>query len=372
MRRGRRTGQPEAWGDLWMRQRRSRTTVVVLGTLAAAFAAVPVSSSSVVAPVELGPMPRELVLTDTQREQALAQMPPNERDARSREWSSPGVLPVAHAPALARVENSAVGLRPRCSAPADPQSRRASELAASLFAHEGVTVDLEDLHTCATPDGWIVAPKWIEPSAGSTAESDVPSGRAVQYVLSVPVGERIQRLSGPDSPARNEPTAVSPYWLERESSCFAWIRNGSAYLAPCYYIHQLMNDGDGTRDYFALKFRATSGGGRRWDAWLESIRPSSSARQYWYDWAPGGDVTSNCQNVSLGFPVLGVIATMTSTRCERWDMTLWEDPGHFRNKWNCDCWFGIDADREVAFQIAVKMNQGTTPRWTLSAGFTGL
>lgn len=53
-------------------------------------------------------------------------------------------------------------------------------------------------------------------------------------------------------------------------------------------------------------------------------------------------------------------------------MTLWEDPGHFRNKWSCDCWFGIDADREVAFQIAVKMAQGTTPRWTLSAGFTGL
>lgn len=87
-----------------MPQRGSRTTVFVLGVLAAALMAAPVSNSPVVEAAELVPMPGELVLTATQREQALAQMPPNERDARSREWSSPGVLPVAYAQVLGEVE----------------------------------------------------------------------------------------------------------------------------------------------------------------------------------------------------------------------------------------------------------------------------
>lgn len=50
------------------------------------------------------PMPGELVLSESQRRLALAQMPLPEREARSREWAEPGVLPVAYAQVFGRVE----------------------------------------------------------------------------------------------------------------------------------------------------------------------------------------------------------------------------------------------------------------------------
>jgi len=62
------------------------------------------SANTVLGAEGVVPMPGGLVLSDAQRQQALAQMPPAERDARSREWSRPEVLPVAYAQAFARVE----------------------------------------------------------------------------------------------------------------------------------------------------------------------------------------------------------------------------------------------------------------------------
>ncbi len=315
-----------------MPQRRSRSALLAVATIALAFAA--------------APMPGVLGEHVTARANRLP----------SEAWG----------------EVTASEPLPECGKPTTQLERQAVQLAAVQFEYAEVPIDLADLRVCPVADGYIVVPRTVELAVASSSASDAFSGHAARAIVSLLAGASIAPLEDPESFASLDQTAVGPYWREREANCFAWVRNGSAYLAPCYYIHQLMNDGDGARDYYTLKFRATSGGGRRWDAWLESVRAAGSAAQYWYDWAPGGDVTSNCQNVSLSSPVLGLMATLTSTRCERWDMTLWADAGHFRNKWNCDCWLGIDADREVAFQIGVKMNQGTTPRWTLSAGFTGL
>jgi hypothetical protein len=96
-----------------MQPGRSRTTIIFLAIITAAFAAAPVPGGAIVATGrgsgDLVPMPGELVLTDAQRAQALAQMPAAEREARSRQWASPGVLPVAYAQTFARVDYAADG-----------------------------------------------------------------------------------------------------------------------------------------------------------------------------------------------------------------------------------------------------------------------
>jgi len=94
-----------------MHQRCSRTPILAFGVLAMVFTGVPVPGAAVteIGPNDLHPMPGELVLTERQRAEALAQMPPAEQEVRAREWGSAGVLPVAYAQAFARVEYAADG-----------------------------------------------------------------------------------------------------------------------------------------------------------------------------------------------------------------------------------------------------------------------
>lgn len=255
------------------------------------------------------------------------------------------------------------------------RGRQAVADAGRLFAAQGVTIGTDRLRVHQIEQDLIVVPDTVTLSSATVARVRRGDRTALENVVQLLVGSGAASPDEAITASAGALLAAAPYWQEKERGCFAWLRKGGSFMAPCYYIHKLVNDGDGSRDYYTLKYKATVGtdrfGSGNYDAWIESIRTSGSYRQYWYDWEPGADVSGNCGETSLSFAVKGVMATFSATRCERWDMTLWQDAGHFRNKWNCDCWIPVAQDRQVAFQIGVATDQSRTPLWTVSAGFSG-
>ena len=82
-------------------------------------------------------------------------------------------------------------------------------------------------------------------------------------------------------------------------------------------------------------------------------------------------MSTNCTDLTLGVTARIVTASIGATRCERWDMTYYETPGSYRNHWNCDCFFPLQADRQVAYVIGVTTSNASSPRWNLAYGFRG-
>jgi hypothetical protein len=258
----------------------------------------------------------------------------------------------------------------------------AARRAAALFEASDVPTRQADLKVFDAGNGDVlVVPRWVSPDTFRSRGVTRGGRPAVEVEASVIVGllggkgRSTAGLDGQVASADGAAVAAAPYWSQYESGCFAWMRNGGSYLAPCYYISKLINDGSSTRDYFALRQKASIGtdrwGSGNYDGWLMSARTSGSTTQYWEEWEPAGELHGNCGTVNLSVMVKGVTLGISSTACERWEPTLWPDAGHFRNKWNCDCWIGVAGMRQVASNIAVSVAQGKWPRWTLWAGFTG-
>ena len=264
---------------------------------------------------------------------------------------------------------------------ATERGRAATARAAELFAGNDVPAVVAELRAYDVGSGDVlVVPRWLRPDtvrSRSVTRGDRLATEAEASVVAGLLGGRAPRSATLDGQLAGAggSLAAAPYWSQYESGCFAWLRNGGSYMAPCYYISKLINDGSSTRDYFALRQRASIGterwGSGNYDGWLLSQRPSGTATQYWEEWEPAGELHGNCGSVNLSVMVKGVTLGISSTACERWEPTLWPDAGHFRNKWNCDCWIGVAGMRQVASNIAVSTPQGKWPRWTLWAGFTG-
>ena len=276
------------------------------------------------------------------------------------------------------------------AAPASPWSdvtrsargQAAAARAAGLFDAANVPTARSDLRVYDVENGdLVVLPRWVEP-ASFVSRSVIRNGHpAVEAEASVIIGLQSRRQSAEGVAAVDGhvagtgPMAAAAYWSQYDSGCFAWLRQGGSYMAPCYYVSKLMNDGNSKRDYFALRQRASLGtqkaGSGNYDGWLMSKRTAGSATQYWADWEPGAEIRGNCGSVNLAVMAKGVTIGISATACDRWEPTLWEAPGHFRNKWNCDCFVGVSGMRQVASNIAVAVPQGRYPSWTISAGFLG-
>jgi hypothetical protein len=263
------------------------------------------------------------------------------------------------------------------------RGRAAVARAETLFGEGQVRIAAADLRVFDVDDGDVlVVPGWVRPETFLTRDV-VENGRvATEAEAAVVIG-----LHPPGSTTESAPalegqlaaadglTAAAAYWSQYDSGCFAWLKNGGSYMAPCYYVSKLINDGSSTRDYFALRQRASIGtqktGSGNYDGWIMSTRTSGSPSQAWIDWEPGAEVRGNCGTLELSVAAKGVAIGISATACERWDPTLWEAAGHFRNKWNCDCFVGVSGMRQVASNIAVSVAQGKYPSWTLTAGFKG-
>lgn len=134
----------------------------------------------------------------------------------------------------------------------------------------------------------------------------------------------------------------------------------------CWHIYKLVNESDGTKDYYAYRHfgtaMPTASGSVLTDAWLESWKHTNGPSMAWVDWNPGADVTSGCQSVTVSVSALGIgLSTSAYTRCETWDITKGVAGGSFKNDWNGT----VQADRQVIYQTAVSVAQGANPIWGL-------
>jgi hypothetical protein len=173
---------------------------------------------------------------------------------------------------------------------------------------------------------------------------------------------------------------VGPAWQYAGGGCFDVLSSAFGYSVSCYELDRVVSDGTATRDFWALEHWSTTGpdfnsgitaNAKIYDAWIASTRAGGSPAMSWMDWSPRGDRSGLCQPIGLTVTVLKLPLTGTYEMCEQWDMTWSSDPGRFRNQWRCGCFFpfGVQADREVAYSVAVSVPNGTWPSWVLSQGF---
>jgi hypothetical protein len=136
-------------------------------------------------------------------------------------------------------------------------------------------------------------------------------------------------------------------------------------------LYRLANDGDSTRDWFALHHYATMQANQPWVMNGAEIgsSPVGPTPQGWADWAPRSDVTSSgCQQVSVGIvsPVAGISDNVT--QCETWTIAKSPAAGTFAVHWDGR---GKRATLELAMQIAVSVPANGWPQWALPAWVSG-
>lgn len=172
-------------------------------------------------------------------------------------------------------------------------------------------------------------------------------------------------------------TAATPEWGITAQGCFSWISNTYGELLPCYKLRKMKYE-TFTRDYFSLEQYGTVQAkaypyAKIYDGWVAAVKASSSSAMAWEDWDPLGDISGSCQSVPLGIDVRGIIFGASGFMCEVWDMQLYTDAGHFRQKWSCGCVvpFGqsYPASRGMKYLQAISTAGGGNAVWTLSAGF---
>ena len=141
-----------------------------------------------------------------------------------------------------------------------------------------------------------------------------------------------------------------------------------------------MNDGSGTRNYYALRHKGTAyeyeAGLRK--AWLTAIRPGGSTTQTWVDWSPEQSYNDNCHSIPISVSYGGAGIGSSFVQCEKWhhDKTCNTCSPYFKSTWDCNCLFGLSnkevypnpISRAIAYAILVSVPQGQTPRWTLGIG----
>ena len=163
---------------------------------------------------------------------------------------------------------------------------------------------------------------------------------------------------------------AAAYWSRVGAECFARIYDLSVWIDHCYHMYKEINDGSSNYDYYALKRFATMG---RDDSLLKlsegRIRATRSggASQSWIDWDPRSDWSGgSCGTVEIGVtsPIGGI--TVPFERCpNEWDM--WKSPNGEQPDFHVTWRGNTGQDRELAFEIAVRVASGGSPRWGVPA-----
>jgi hypothetical protein len=171
-------------------------------------------------------------------------------------------------------------------------------------------------------------------------------------------------------------TAAAAYWSLRENGCFARMLDNAGYFDTCYKIYKLINDGVAGKDFWTIYHFGTTGplNGQTIDwARIYSDQAGGSSAMTWADWGPRGDLTQGqavCTNYTVGVSV-GVVFQVSKWACEKWNMTKYSDAAHYQMEWSCNCFFGIDEDREVAYMTEITVSTGGAPLWAIGATFDG-
>ena len=168
--------------------------------------------------------------------------------------------------------------------------------------------------------------------------------------------------------------AAGPTWSFVGNHCFVQISDTWATLDHCYYKYKLANDGSGTYDWYALNRYGTASNNSPWvldEAKIRAYRYSGSS-QAWADWSPRSNWSAgSCSTVSIGItsPIGGL--SKSFERCpER--VTFTKSANGSQPDYT-QTWSGrrTRGNRELNFEIAVRVKQGGTATWTLPASVNG-
>jgi len=170
-------------------------------------------------------------------------------------------------------------------------------------------------------------------------------------------------------------TAAVPTWAWRDQDCFSRIGNAAGWLDSCYALHKLVYE-TSSYDYWKLEqwgTLAAKGLGKIYNGWLAAKKASSgSSAMTWQDWSPRGNVSGSCVNLTLRVEALGAAFTSPAFFCEQNIPHKYSAAGSFKMEWSCGCiWpFGqpYPNSRKIDYLQAVRVVNGGSVRWTLSAG----
>ena len=168
--------------------------------------------------------------------------------------------------------------------------------------------------------------------------------------------------------------AAGPTWSFVGNHCFTQISDTWATLDHCYYKYKLANDGSGTYDWYALNRFGTASNNSPWvldEAKIRAYRYSGSS-QTWADWTPRSNWSAgSCSTVNIGIstPVGGL--SKSFERCPE-KVTFTKSANGSQPDYT-QTWFGrrTRGNRELNFEIAVRVKQGGTATWTLPAEVQG-
>jgi hypothetical protein len=168
--------------------------------------------------------------------------------------------------------------------------------------------------------------------------------------------------------------AAAPTWSLLGNHCFTQISDTWATLDHCYYKYKLANDGSGSYDWFALHRFGTASNNSPWvldQAKIRAYRYSGSS-QAWADWTPRTNWSGgSCSSVSIGIstPVGGL--SKSFERCPE-KVTFTKSANGTQPDYT-QTWTGrrTRGNRELSFEIAVRVKQNGTATWTLPASVNG-
>lgn len=168
----------------------------------------------------------------------------------------------------------------------------------------------------------------------------------------------------------------SPYYKVYTPTCYSRYTSTMGWMDHCMKWGKMMNDGDSSRDhwtYYRYGTCKSKNGTKITRCHIRSERDKSiksSPGMVWEDWAPRTDSEGGCRTKSVGISVAGVSATGYYEACEKQDITKYSEAGKFENAWAYPAG-RADAEREVAYQVAFNVPNGTYPKMVSRWGVAG-
>lgn len=178
----------------------------------------------------------------------------------------------------------------------------------------------------------------------------------------------------PVSDSQELAALAAPSWKFLSNSCYSKVDSPWAVLDHCYYKYKLANDGNGTYDWYALHRFGTAHNNSPWVLDLARIRAyrGGGSAQSWADWTPrsnwsGGSCSTT--SISISTPIAGL--SQSFERCPE-QVTFTKSASGTSPDYT-QTWFGLGTrgNREVDFEIAIRVGQGGSVTFAMPAEVRG-
>ena len=277
-----------------------------------------------------------------------------------RTASAIGLMAVLAATVTAAPAFAGPGLGPDITGSANGRAK--IKIAADSFQAQGDLVSEADLTATLLGDGDVLV---LRKDFKATKTAD-----GIRVVT--PDASKLSSRS--DSAGTSVTAATAGSWTLLSSRCFGALFRGVSHMDACYKTYKMASDGDGSKDYWRLDWKATMfAEGRTLDwGWIHADRDAGPALSF-VDWSPDADVWQGCGSYGLSISVAGVGGGFSATFCELNDISksAGGTVGWFKDYWDWNVAVPIrDRDRSVAMLVGASSPQGTgTPTWGLSWNF---